>query len=86
MIERTDIEQILNSYNHHQLTIGVLGSHSALDVCRGAKDEGFKTLVVCQKGREQTYSHHYKTSNGVGIVDEVIVLDSFIDIIHADIQ
>ena len=34
-------------------TIAVLGSHSALDVCRGAKDEGFKTLVIVQKGRDK---------------------------------
>ena len=27
-------------------TIAVLGSHSALDVCRGAKDLRFKTLVI----------------------------------------
>ena len=86
MIGRADIEQIITSYDKNNLTIGVLGSHSALDVCRGAKDEGFKTLVVCQKGREQTYNRHYKTNNGIGIVDEVIVLDSFNDILTVDVQ
>ena len=40
-------------------TIAVLGSHSALDICRGAKDLGFKTLVICQKGREKTYQKYY---------------------------
>ena len=35
-------------------TIAVIGSHSALDVCRGAKDEGFKTLVIVEKGRDKT--------------------------------
>lgn len=62
-------------------TIAVLGSHSALDVCRGAKDLGFKTLVVCQKGREKTYQKYFKN-----IVDEVILLDKFSDILNEDIQ
>lgn len=42
-------------------TITVLGSHSALDVCRGAKDLGFKTLVIVQKGRDKTYAKYYKS-------------------------
>ncbi len=64
-----------------QYTIAVLGSHSALDVCRGAKDLGFKTLVVCQNGREKTYQKYYKD-----IVDECIILDKFADILGKDIQ
>ena len=80
------IAQIVNNYDPKKLTIGVVGSHSALDVCRGAKDEGFKTLVICQKGREQTYAKHYKTHNGIGIVDEVIILDSFADILTPTVQ
>lgn len=62
-------------------TIAVLGSHSALDVCRGAKDLGFKTLVVCQKRREKTYQKYYKN-----IVDECIILDKFADILKPEIQ
>lgn len=62
-------------------TIAVLGSHSALDVCRGAKDLGFKTLVVCQRGREKTYQKYYKN-----IVDECIILDKFVDILSPKIQ
>lgn len=67
-------------------TIAVLGSHSALDVCRGAKDLGFKTLVVVQKGRDKTYSKYYKTQGDLGIVDEVIELDKFSDILNENIQ
>lgn len=67
-------------------TIAVLGSHSALDVCRGAKDEGFKTLVVVQKGRETPYAKYYKSQNGLGCVDEIIELDKFSDILKEDIQ
>lgn len=72
--------------NKKQITITTLGSHSALDVCRGAKDEGFPTLVVAQKGREKTYDHYYKTSGNTGCVDECIVLNKFSEILNEDIQ
>lgn len=79
-----------------QYTIAVLGSHSALDVCRGAKDLGFKTLVICKKGREKTYQKYYKTQGGspstssgrssIGCVDEVIILDEFKEILSEKVQ
>ena len=67
-------------------TIAVLGSHSALDVCRGAKDLGFKTLVIVQKGRDKTYAKYYKSKGGLGCVDEVIELDKFSDILTEKVQ
>ncbi|HEX6977447.1 MAG TPA: DUF1297 domain-containing protein [Patescibacteria group bacterium] len=66
--------------------IAVIGSHSALDVCRGAKEEGFKTLVVTQKGRSKTYSKYYKTQNGVGCVDECLELEKFSEILDVKVQ
>lgn len=68
------------------ITIAVLGSHSALDICRGAKDEGFATLVIAEKGREQTYNTYYKTNGKVGCVDECIIVDKFSDILSPKIQ
>ena len=62
-------------------TIATIGSHSALDVSEGAKQEGFKTLVVAQRGREKTYLGAYKTRkrNGreIGVVDEVMLVGKF---------
>lgn len=79
--------------NKKQITIATLGSHSALDVSRGAKDEGFPTVVVAQKGREKTYNQYYKTlpagrqaSGNTGCVDECLVLDKFSDILNQDVQ
>ena len=69
-----DVSDILKSYDKDKITIGVLGGHSALDVCRGAKKLGFKTLAVCQKGRDKTYSKYYKTRDGKGIIDTVILV------------
>lgn len=68
------------------ITVATLGSHSALDICRGAKDEGFRTLVVAQKGREKTYNSVYKTRGGFGCVDECIVLPHFKDILRPAVQ
>jgi len=36
-----DIKAILKDYDLSKLSIGVLGGHSALDVCSGAKEFGF---------------------------------------------
>ena len=67
-------------------TIAVLGSHSALDVCRGAKDEGFKTLVIIEKGRDKTYANYFKSKGVLGCVDEVVYVDKFKDILNDKIQ
>jgi 5-formaminoimidazole-4-carboxamide-1-(beta)-D-ribofuranosyl 5'-monophosphate synthetase len=87
MIERKIIQDIVNSYDADEITIGVLGGHSGLDVSRGAKKHGFKTIAVCQKGREKTYTTYYKSrDDGRGCIDETIVLDRFSDITKPEIQ
>jgi 5-formaminoimidazole-4-carboxamide-1-(beta)-D-ribofuranosyl 5'-monophosphate synthetase len=53
-------------------TIATLGSHTALQILKGAKDEGFKTLCVCEKGRAKPY-HSYN------VADEILEVDSFAD-------
>ena len=69
------IKQTLADYNREKIYIGVLGSHSALEIASGAKQEGFKTVVVCQNGREKTYARYYRN-----IFDKFIILDKFSDI------
>ena len=69
------IKQVIKKYNPKEIRIGVLGSHSALEIASGAKQEGFETVVVCQKGREKTYTKYYKN-----IFDHVIMLDKFSEI------
>jgi len=81
-----DISDILANYDTSDITIGVLGGHSALDVCEGAKRLGFKTLVVCQKGREKTYDKYYKRRGDKGCIDETIIVDKFADIVKPEIQ
>jgi len=90
MICKDEITSVLEKYSRNQLMIGVLGTHSALEVCRGAKDEGFKTVVICQKGREKTYSKYFisreRFGKEVGIIDEVIILERFRDIARDEVQ
>jgi len=80
---------LLKGYDQSNLSIGVLGGHSALDCCHGAKKEGFKTVCVARKGREKTYKTYYGTRDkGQGItgcVDETMVVDAFEDVLRADI-
>jgi 5-formaminoimidazole-4-carboxamide-1-(beta)-D-ribofuranosyl 5'-monophosphate synthetase len=83
-------QNLLEGYDLKNLTIGVLGGHSALDVCEGAKRLGFKTLAVCQKGREQTYEKYYKSrgegENQKGCIDEILLVDKFSDITKPEVQ
>lgn len=77
---------LLDGYDLSKIRIATLGGHSALDVCRGAKKEGFETIVVAQKGREAVYDRHYKTRGHKGCVDHVIIVDKFNDVTNPDVQ
>lgn len=74
------LRKILEAYDLDDLTIGVIGSHSALEILDGAKDEGFKTICICQKGRELPYQRFKRLS------DEILILDNFSDIVSSEIQ
>ncbi|MBW2984372.1 formate--phosphoribosylaminoimidazolecarboxamide ligase [Candidatus Woesearchaeota archaeon] len=52
--------------------IATLASHSALQILKGAKDEGFKTIAVCIRGREKPYQQ-FK------VADEIITIDKYDD-------
>ncbi|MCX8170380.1 MAG: formate--phosphoribosylaminoimidazolecarboxamide ligase [Candidatus Bathyarchaeota archaeon] len=52
--------------------IATLGSHSALQILRGAKDEGFRTIAVCRGDHAFIYKHF-------GVADEVIEIESYSD-------
>ena len=78
MIKSSEIKKIVNDYS--DVKIGVLGSHSALEIMDGAKDEDFQTRVFCQKGREGPYQRFGR------IADEITVLDKFKDMASAKYQ
>lgn len=86
MVQSNTISNILDGYDKSSIRIASLGGHSALDICRGAKKVGFETVVVAQRGREKTYSQHFKTSGDRGCVDHVILVDKFADIVKPKVQ
>lgn len=53
-----------------QYTIATLGSHSALTILKGAKDEGFKTLLITTPDRTDFYRRF-------PFIDEVLPVPSF---------
>lgn len=52
--------------------ITTLGGHSSLEICFGAKKQGFNTAVIVQRGRDKTYSYYYKN-----LVDIAIFVSDF---------
>jgi 5-formaminoimidazole-4-carboxamide-1-(beta)-D-ribofuranosyl 5'-monophosphate synthetase len=81
------VESALRNYDPRALTVSTIGSHSALDLCFGAKQRGLRTLVIAARGRERTYAEHYRSrGKGEGCVDETIVLDHFADMLDAGVQ
>ncbi len=83
-IERARVREILEDYDLDDVRIATIGSHSALDVCDGAVEEGFRTLVVCERGRETPYTRYFKATRDKdgapikGFVDDAFVLDKFL--------
>ena len=55
-----------------EYTIATLGSHSALQILRGAKDEGFRTLAVTTQDRLDFYKRF-------PFIDEIQTVPSFSD-------
>ncbi len=75
MIEPEEMLDIFEEYDKENITIATLGSHSALQILKGAKEEGFKTLAICVKGREEVY-RRFK------VADELLILENFKEILE----
>lgn len=92
MISSDDIKAIIEDYDTMKLRIGMTASHSALDICDGAIEEGFPTVAYCQEGREKTYSQYFKAhrnSSGRvtrGMVDKAIVMPHFNTVLNPEMQ
>ena len=75
------VKELISSYPRDikKVSIAAIASHSALDVFDGAKDEGFRTIAICQKGREKPYLRFDR------VVDVLIILDRFADVLRDDV-
>ena len=80
MISLQQIASIVNQYNLKNVTIGTVGSHSALEIMDGAKDENMKTVCICQKGRDLPYRRFKR------LADEILLLEKFSDIMNRENQ
>ena len=60
-------------------SVATLGSHCALQVLKGAKDEGLGTVLVCEKKREKLYKRF-------PFIDELVIVDSFKEILEEKCQ
>ena len=49
MIGKDEIAGMIEDYDRLKLRVGMTASHSALDICDGAIEEGFPTVAYCQK-------------------------------------
>ena len=57
--------------------IATIGSHSALQILRGAKDEGFETIVVSTPRNSKVYK-------AFGVADTIIEIDDYADFASVD--
>lgn len=76
---RERILRVLRSYDPSNLKIATLGSHSALNILRGAKDEGFETICICKSGESAVYRNF-------GVADKLIEVKRFEELLNKDVQ
>jgi len=90
MIERSRIWEILEDYDFDKIKVAAVASHSALDTFDGAKEEGFATIAICQRGRERTYAEYFRSVEFMGrksgFVDEAWVFDKFKEVLKEENQ
>ncbi len=73
------IKKVVEDYK--DITVGIFGSHSAKETGISAKSFGLKTVVIVQRGRDRLYTEFNRH-----LYDEVIILDSFKELLNEEIQ
>jgi 5-formaminoimidazole-4-carboxamide-1-(beta)-D-ribofuranosyl 5'-monophosphate synthetase len=79
MITSNDITKILSKYNLDKLAIGTLGSHSSLNIFKGAKEEGFRTVCICKEKDAIMYKKF-------PLADEMIFVKDFSELLSETLQ
>ncbi len=72
-MDREEILEILRGYKN--IKIATLGSHSALNILKGAKDEGFSTICLCREKERIIYE-------SFGVADEILELKDYSDLFN----
>ena len=79
MITGKDVEKILGKYDLKKIAIGTLGSHSALNIFKGAREEGFRTVCICKEKDAIMYKKF-------PLVDEMIIVEDFPELLNEALQ
>ncbi len=79
MITSADIGKIIEKYDQTKLAIGTLGSHSSLNIFKGAKEEGFRTVCICKEKDAIMYQKY-------PLVDELIIVKDFTELLSEQLQ
>ncbi|MCW4043997.1 MAG: formate--phosphoribosylaminoimidazolecarboxamide ligase [Candidatus Bathyarchaeota archaeon] len=75
----SDIAKILDKYDTRKLAIGTLGSHSSLNIFKGAKEEGFRTVCICKEKDAIMYKKF-------PLADEMIFVKDFTELLSETLQ
>jgi len=73
------MSDVLDGYDLKNIAIGTLGSHTALNIFKGAKEEGFRTVCVCKEKDAIMYRKF-------GLADEMIIVADFKELIAQRVQ
>jgi 5-formaminoimidazole-4-carboxamide-1-(beta)-D-ribofuranosyl 5'-monophosphate synthetase len=79
MITATDIGTIIEKYDQNKIAIGTLGSHSSLNIFKGAKEEGFRTVCICKEKDAIMYQKY-------PLADEIIIVKDFTELLNPALQ
>jgi len=76
---REKVLSVLKNYDTSSIHIGTIGSHSALNIFRGAKDEGFGTVCICREREKKVYE-------SFGVVDHFITITDYPELLDEAVQ
>ena len=76
---RDEIIRQLKRYNMDEIKIGTIGSHSALNILKGAKEEGFETVCICRKEQKFVYELF-------GVADVFLEVEDFRQLLDESVQ
>ena len=79
MIDDKAVTETIDKYDQSKLTVGTLGSHSSLNIFKGAKEEGFRTVCICREKDAIMYQKY-------PLVDELIIVKDFTELLSEKLQ
>lgn len=79
MVGVAEIKRILADYDPDSVSVATIGSHSALNIFKGAKEEGLRTVCIATPGRDRLYRRY-------NLADEFVMVDDMTDITNEEVE